>query len=273
MSLLHRILRLLRRFNLKIYQPGRVWLVGLLAFVLVLGSGWVSLAQPPFDSLKAPIVANRRIVIPNVSWPPRQPHPLPASLTAATGTAGDYFDQIQAPEAGYLVWSRFPVKVYVQPPEDALKASQQFSLQQLQVWQQAAQQAVQDWQPYLPLQVVNQPSLADISLLPTAPSSRSRGRVKAGETSYTIYLDADQTLRHRMSVIARPNQATTSVLATLRHELGHALGIWGHSPQPSDVLYFAQVAQPPPISARDINTLRRIYQQPTRLGWQVPQAR
>jgi predicted Zn-dependent protease len=34
-------------------------------------------------------------------------------------------------------------------------------------------------------------------------------------------------------------------------------------------MYFSQVREPPPISARDINTLKRIYQQPTRLGWPV----
>jgi predicted Zn-dependent protease len=264
---------LLRRFRLKISQPGKFWLVGLLVFVLVLGSSWVSWAQPAFDALKAPTVANRRIVIPNASWPTRQAHPLPPSLAKATGVEGDYFDQIKVTEAGYLVWSRFPVRVYVQPPEVTLRESQRFSLQQLQIWQQAAQQAVQEWQVYLPLQLVNQPDLADISVLPTAPSDRSRGRVKAGETNFTIDLDTDQILRHRMSVIARPNQATTAVLATLRHELGHAMGIWGHSPQFTDVLYFSQVAQPPPISARDINTLRRIYQQPTSFGWPMPRGR
>ena len=37
----------------------------------------------------------------------------------------------------------------------------------------------------------------------------------------------------------------------------------------SDALYFSQVPNPPSISARDINTLKRIYQQPTLLGWKV----
>ena len=54
------------------------------------------------------------------------------------------------------------------------------------------------------------------------------------------------------------------------HEIGHALGIWGHSPEVTDALYFAQVRQPPLISARDVNTRKRVYAQPTRLGWAVP---
>ncbi|MDY6806095.1 MAG: peptidase, partial [Cyanobacteriota bacterium] len=43
---------------------------------------------------------------------------------------------------------------------------------------------------------------------------------------------------------------------------------WGHSEEERDVMYYSQVGSPPPISARDINTLKRIYQQPTRLGWE-----
>jgi predicted Zn-dependent protease len=56
--------------------------------------------------------------------------------------------------------------------------------------------------------------------------------------------------------------------AAARHEFGHALGIWGHSLEETDVMYYSQVGEPPSISARDINTLKRIYQQPTRLGWE-----
>ena len=36
----------------------------------------------------------------------------------------------------------------------------------------------------------------------------------------------------------------------------------------TDVLYFSQVRNPPAISARDVNTLKRVYEQPTRLGWE-----
>jgi predicted Zn-dependent protease len=56
------------------------------------------------------------------------------------------------------------------------------------------------------------------------------------------------------------------IASAARHEFGHALGIWGHSPQPEDVMYYSQVQSPPNISPRDINTLKKIYQQTTRLG-------
>ncbi|MFM6629640.1 MAG: hypothetical protein ACKPI8_08710 [Microcystis panniformis] len=65
------------------------------------------------------------------------------------------------------------------------------------------------------------------------------------------------------------NLADRSALAAARHELGHALGIWGHSPLGTDVMYFAQTRDIPPISSRDVNTLKKVYQQPTKLGWEM----
>ena len=44
------------------------------------------------------------------------------------------------------------------------------------------------------------------------------------------------------------------------HEFGHAIGLWGHSPHPGDVSYPTATAQRP--TARDINTLRRLYNTP-----------
>jgi predicted Zn-dependent protease len=72
-----------------------------------------------------------------------------------------------------------------------------------------------------------------------------------------------------MTMEVSPNFAGVSLLATIRHEFGHALGIWGHSPKSSDALYFSQVSDPPAISVGDINTLKKIYQQPTKLGWRI----
>jgi predicted Zn-dependent protease len=252
----------------------------LLAFGLglLLGLLW---GLPSLGLVARDVPDERRLVSAPVRLPPNQVHPLPPSLlpppqnpaaspASPASPAGDYFDQIQISQAGYLIWSRFPVRVYAPLPEVALRDAPRFSLGQLQIWHQAAQQAVREWQPYLPLELVNRPEQADIILQAMVPPERSTGRVRAGETTYKIFLDADQVLRHQMTVVVRPNQAAALVLATLRHELGHALGIWGHSPLNSDVLYFAQVAQSPKISARDINTLRRIYSQPTRLGWAVP---
>ncbi len=102
------------------------------------------------------------------------------------------------------------------------------------------------------------------------------GRVRSAVTRYQIYAQglpnaasapSRPVLAQRFTIQLRPDQAPDYLQAAARHELGHALGIWGHSQSPTDVMYFSQVRHPPPISPRDLNTLKRVYEQPTRLGW------
>lgn len=225
--------------------------------------------------------------------PPR-PHPLPTGLLSRyVPAAGDYFDQVQSPIVGALVWSRFPVTVHIQPIAPAEQASP-FLQRRSQAWIEAVQAAVAEWQALIPLQLVTTPEGADITLtrspLPLRlsppepgsddPRSTDRAtrrlpipRARSAETRFELYArpaattGAPSILAHRMRIAIRPDQAVEYLQAAARHELGHALGIWGHSSQPTDALYFSQVRNPAPISQRDINTLKRVYEQPTRLGW------
>ncbi len=214
--------------------------------------------------------------------PVASPHPLPPALMNWRDLEhqGDYFSEIEPTRLGYLVWSRFPVRVYVEPAALGVETDRS------QVWVTAVRQAVDDWSAYLPLEWVDSPEDADISVWRSAPPlqvSRPSDvqnpgqiplRARSAETRYEVYIDrpvnAQAVLSHRFTIQLRPGQSANYITAAARHELGHALGLWGHSLLDSDVMYFSQVRNPPAISVRDINTLQRIYEQPTRLGWVLP---
>ena len=208
--------------------------------------------------------------------PSAKVHPLPQSLAAWKNNQGDYFKQIESTPLGYLVWSNLPIKVYVDSIEpEATAANQRF-----QQWTVAAKKAIAEWKIYLPLTEVTTKDKADIVILRSQPEREAKlnpdtglydiPRAVAAQTDYEFYLTENPTaIAMRMKIEVSPNFTGVSLLATMRHELGHALGLWGHSPNKDDALYFSQVSNPPAISARDINTLKKIYQQPTRLGWKI----
>ncbi|MEA5625135.1 peptidase [Nostoc sp. UHCC 0251] len=203
----------------------------------------------------------------STSSPPK-PHPLPPTLAQwqDNTNSGDYFSQVTTTQVGYLIWSQFPVRVYVEPPKAV-------SQKQAQAWVNAVLQGVQEWSTYLPLTVIKQPEIADITIVRKAPPLQiSPGsnipRARSAQTTYKLYT-SNKVLSHRFTILLSPSQTGEYLIAAARHEFGHALGIWGHSPLQTDALYFSQVRQPPPISSRDVNTLKRVYEQPTTLGWSL----
>jgi predicted Zn-dependent protease len=212
----------------------------------------------------------------NQTLPPLQIHPLPPSLLKwqLRANISDYFAEVKSTHVGYLIWSEFPIKVYYDRPIDSQERSTSFGQ-----WINAVAKAIKDWNDYLPLVEVDRPELADITIKREKPPlgvsiNRTTGKIermraRSAQTRYDFYLKEKQArkLAHRMTIAIDPGLSEQSVETAARHELGHALGIWGHSPSQNDVMYFSRVRNGLKISSRDINTLKKIYQQPTRLGW------
>jgi len=195
-------------------------------------------------------------------------HSLPPTLAQWQDktNSGDYFDQIKSTKVGYLIWSIFPVKVKIETPTD-------LNEKQSQIWLNSVLQAVQEWSIYLPLQVVEKSDIADITIIRKAPPLQLEPnskipRARSALTTYDLYTE-NNILSHRFTILLSPSQTGDYVLSAARHELGHALGIWGHSLLQTDTMYFSQVRKPPFISVRDVNTLKKVYEQSTSLGWSV----
>ena len=216
---------------------------------------------------------------PSEVLPPLQVHPLPPSLAQWQDTinVSNYFKNIKNTPVGYLIWSEFPVSVYVETPPATDNSADSLRFQQ---WFQAVQDAIAEWDDYLPLQQIDNPETAAIVVMRSSIQRSIQLNPETGlydipraitaQTNYKFYIDpTSHNLSHQMTLNISPDLGQSATLAAARHELGHALGIWGHSDQQSDALYFSQVRDTPSISARDINTLKKIYQQPTRLGWKI----
>ena len=263
----------MRQFKWRLRQWKRILLAIATVLLLIINSRNItSLAQSVPDS-------NR-----DSKLPPLKSHTLPDSLNKWKGTedSGDYFDQIKSTPLGYLVWSQFPVKIYLEKylEKPGNTAQMTASDRRFQEWTIAIRKAIAEWNVYLPLLEIEDQEIADITIVRSQPERKVKlnpetglydlPRAMAAQTDYEFYLSGNSSvIVHRMRVQINPSSAGGSLLATVRHELGHALGIWGHSPEERDALYYSQVRDPLPISERDINTLKKIYQQPTKLGWKI----
>lgn len=192
---------------------------------------------------------------------PFQPiqHRLPSGLARLPDNEalGDYLDRIDAllPGSTYLRWTNYPVDVYIQSDNQA--------------WFDLVQVALDLWTPYIPLNRVGNPNNADI-VIERMPN---QGVVAGIAKNTDLYLDTDGNLQHKVSITIGENPVAgpLQISAVATHELGHALGLWGHSGDPDDIMFASLNSLKSEISDRDLITIKKVYEQPTLIGTPVPE--
>jgi len=194
--------------------------------------------------------------------------PLPAAMQPGryVASAGDYYRWVSVSSEDKL-WSEFPVRVY-------LGSAPQVK------WQQGAREAFDIWGAVFPMEMLATPTNADIRIDWSADVSEG-GRL-GEELDWTRYTRVGDQLTGRLVATIRldlsRNYTKDEMRASVLHEMGHALGIQGHSDSKKDIMYWQsqektrQIQTPAGIpvpffwrslvkepSQRDVNTLIRLY--------------
>lgn len=142
-----------------------------------------------------------------------------------------------------------------------------------QRWIVSVEAALARWSAVLPLQRVDAPERAQVLLHRRKPPLRSvpgGWRASNGRSRLQLLEVRRQRVwrfEPQVSVLVSPQLRAAALEATALHELGHAFGLWGHSPDPADVMAVHQGRQPVlDLTDRDRRTLRWLRQQPNRFG-------
>jgi len=183
-------------------------------------------------------------------------------------SAADYFGEISELSESRK-WNSFPIKVSIGNVPNGN-------------WAQGAREAFRIWQQMFPLELTAEPAEADIRFKWEGGTDIEGA---AGEERDWVQFrrEGDELTGRKVAFISidlSRNWSKDEMRAIVLHEMGHALGIGGHSSSKGDIMYWQvqeknrQLAIPGvyyPVawkslvskpSQRDLNTLIRLYNTP-----------
>lgn len=183
----------------------------------------------------------------------------------------DYFrDVIGEHRARWTDW-RMPLKVFIAAPENDLEGYKPdydtYLRQAFMDWEKAAQKRVS-------FRFVDSIKDSDIDCSWTNEASELGNGTENGNTQTLIRQGALTHAKLALRCKETPGNfplTSNTIITTCRHEVGHALGLAGHSIDPEDLMYFSTPIADPikTITERDKNTLLKVYQEQVPLSGQL----
>ena len=177
-------------------------------------------------------------------------------LAVDTAHADDYFDRITVASNGRLTrFDRDRITVYTDTIPFEPEVYEEALRQSLSLWEEKTEGKLQ-------FELTPEAATADVRIKWAYQQDRRQSSEYIGEAMLIrgeegFHVEIEIALRDRTSLKRHSSEV---VQTALLHEIGHAIGLWGHSDDPSDVMYYASTAKAP--TARDIATWTQVNETP-----------
>lgn len=173
---------------------------------------------------------------------------------------------------GPAKWMRkkFPLKVYV--PSDEIASE---TANYKDEYQNILKESFADWEKSsegaVAFQFVDAPEQANIECLWVDTVEKLAKPTECGETRAAVH-KRDGIIHAKILLLTRrsdlPPFSSKEIRHTCLHEIGHSLGLLGHSPEATDTMYFAlpityNVGR---LTNRDTTTLKNLYKQKLKIS-------